>query len=197
MTDSLLRALDWAGVEASDDLLARFSTYRQWLTSEAVAEGGMGPAEAERVDSRHMADSVLFAGVWDEHAEEPVLDVGTGVGLPGVPLALAAPSRQFVLLDRSGRRIRLLRRVVRILGLSNVEVVEEDIARFDWSGYTTISRASLPPRVLLEMTHDKGRPRELLIGGSHRERPDVPGLETVEIPAEILARAVWILRMAQ
>lgn len=197
MTSSVTRALHWVGLDASDDVLARLATFRHWLTTEALAAGGLGPEEADRLDSRHLADSLVFAGVWDVDADGPVLDVGSGVGLPGIPLALALPRRQFVLLDRSGRRIRLLRRAIRILDLDNVEVVEKDVSVFDWSGYTVVARASLPPATFLDLTRDKGAPHELLVGGSHRTQPDVPGFVSVEIPAEILARPVWVLRMAQ
>ena len=196
MTHALTHALEWAGIEPTATLLDQLATYRQWLTSEATTAGGIGPDERERIDSRHLADSLLFAGVWDGDPG-PVLDVGTGVGLPGVPLALALPQRRFVLLDRSGRRIRLLRRAVRILELSNVDVLEEDILGFDWSGHTVISRASLPPGRFLELVEVKGRPRELLVSGSQMARPEAPGFEVIEIPSEILARPVWILRMAQ
>lgn len=197
MSNALLRALEWAGIHPHDDLLARLATYRSWLTTEAVAAGGIGPGEVDRVDSRHLADSLLFAGVWGEGMDAPILDVGSGVGLPGIPLALALPHRHFVLLDRSGRRIRLLRRAVRILDLPNVVVVEDDIAEFDWANHAVISRASLSATALLELVPAKGRPADLLVGGSHRERPEVPGFETIEVPAEILAQSVWILRMAQ
>jgi 16S rRNA (guanine527-N7)-methyltransferase len=197
MPTSVNRALEWAKIDASDELLARLATYRQWLTTEAAAAGGIGPLERSRIDARHLADSLLFAGVWDARSDGPVLDVGSGVGLPGIPLALAVPDRRFVLLDRSGRRARLLRRAARILQLDNVDVVEGDVADFDWSGHTVVTRASLSPAALLELARSKGPPDELLVGGSHRVRPESPGFESVEIPSEILAWPVWVLRMAQ
>lgn len=58
-----------------------------------------------------------------------VLDLGSGAGLPGVPLAIAAPEKSFVLLDRSSRRVRFLGQVARNLALSNVEVIEGDFAQ--------------------------------------------------------------------
>ena len=60
---------------------------------------------------------------------ERVLDLGSGAGLPGVPLAISAPERSFVLLDRSSRRVRFLKQVVRNLSLSHVEVVEGDFGQ--------------------------------------------------------------------
>jgi len=193
----LTRALEWSGVEANSELLAQFEVYRQWLGTEAVAAGGVGPEEVSRLEERHLADSLLFAGIWDGDLPHPVLDVGTGVGLPGIPLALAHPQRHFVLLDRSRRRIGLAHRAVRILGLGNVELVETDVDSYDWREHTVVSRASLPPAALLDLAQRKGEPVELLVAGSHRGRPEVTGYQTIEIPVEILDRAVWILRMAQ
>lgn len=193
---ALHHVLDWIGIPPDDNILNQLSTYRAWLAGEGVRSGGIGPAEVDRLDSRHLADSLLFAGVWDQQAATPVLDVGTGVGLPGIPLAIAFPHRQFLLLDRSGRRVELVKRVVRILGLRNVDVLQGDIAGHDWEDATVVSRASIPANRLLELAQ-RNLPGELLVAGSHVRRPNVVGYETVEIPAEILDRPVWILRMAQ
>ncbi len=169
--------------------------FRDWLIDEAMPAGGIGPHEVDRIDDRHIVDSLLFAGVWQ--TTSPVLDLGTGVGLPGVPLAICTPDRHFRLVDRSARRVSLLRRAIRVLDLSNVEPIEGDIFDCDWSGSTVVTRASLPPDRFLSLIADNGRPEELLIAGSHRVRPEASGFETIEIPAEILDRPVWILRMGR
>jgi 16S rRNA (guanine527-N7)-methyltransferase len=61
-----------------------------------------------------------------------VLDLGTGAGLPGVPLAIARPACRFTLLDSNGKKTRFVQQVVGELGLANIEVVRarvEQMAR--------------------------------------------------------------------
>ena len=70
--------------------------------------------------SRHLLDS-LSIQPW--LVGRQVLDAGTGAGLPGVPLAVACPERQFLLVDSNGKKIRFLRQVRRALKLDNIEPV--------------------------------------------------------------------------
>ena len=59
-----------------------------------------------------------------------ILDLGTGAGLPGIPLAIALPELRFVLLEGNGKRARFCRHAVAVLGLPNVDVVEERAERY-------------------------------------------------------------------
>lgn len=56
---------------------------------------------------------------------ERIIDVGTGAGFPGVPLALYYPDKQFTLLDSNGKKARFLTQAKTELGISNIEVVQE------------------------------------------------------------------------
>lgn len=68
-----------------------------------------------------------------------VLDVGTGAGLPGIPLALAYPNKQWVLLDSRGKKIQFLSHVKQQLGLSNVTIVESRVEKYqDTRGFDNI-----------------------------------------------------------
>jgi 16S rRNA (guanine527-N7)-methyltransferase len=197
MDELLSRVLRWIGVDPAPPLLRLLSRYREWLATEAIPAGGLGPDESDRLDTRHVADALVFAGVWDRSSHRPVVDVGTGVGLPGIPLAIAFPDRDFRLVDRSRRRLSLAQRAIRVLDLSNVSTVETDIADVDWRDATVVSRASLRPEALRGLVVKKGAPGELLVAGSHQQEPIVAGFETVSIPSEILDRRVWLLRMVR
>lgn len=76
---------------------------------------------------RHLLDS-LAALPWVERG--PVLDAGTGAGLPGIPLAIARPGLVFVLLDSNGKKTRFVRQAVAELALNNVEVVQSRLETY-------------------------------------------------------------------
>jgi 16S rRNA (guanine527-N7)-methyltransferase len=96
--------------------------------------------EAEQQVGLHILDSLAVLP-W-LHGQR-ILDVGSGAGLPGIPLALARPDVQMVLLDSNGKKTRFLQEVKRALGLSQVEVVHARAENYHpTQGFdTVISRA--------------------------------------------------------
>ena len=78
--------------------------------------------------NRHVLDS---ASVLRFLRGNRVLDVGTGAGLPGIPLAILDPERLYVLLDSSAKKIRFIQQVVIDLGLKNVQPIAMRIEDFD------------------------------------------------------------------
>ncbi|SHI23743.1 16S rRNA (guanine(527)-N(7))-methyltransferase RsmG [Ferrimonas marina] len=76
---------------------------------------------------RHILDSIV---VGPHLAGQRFIDVGTGPGLPGLPLAICNPDKEFVLLDSLGKRIRFIRTVIHKLGLTNVTAVESRVEAY-------------------------------------------------------------------
>jgi 16S rRNA (guanine527-N7)-methyltransferase len=71
-----------------------------------------------------------------------ILDVGTGAGFPGLPLAIMLPNTQFTLLDSNSKKIRFIRQVIHQLKLDNVQVVHSRVEAFSHTGFDgVISRA--------------------------------------------------------
>ena len=83
----------------------------------------------------HLLDS---AAVWPFLSGRRILDVGTGAGLPGIPLAILSEDRQFVLLDSSAKKIRFVRHAMMELGLQNVEAVAARLEDYRAEVFDTI-----------------------------------------------------------
>ncbi|MDX1468837.1 MAG: RsmG family class I SAM-dependent methyltransferase [Acidimicrobiia bacterium] len=184
-----------AGVQLEQSQLRLLETYQDWLSDEAVAAGGLGPGEPERIDTRHIADSLLFAVAMPMIPTE-MWDLGSGAGLPGIPLAILLESTSFVLVEKSGRRVDLLDRALRILELENVEVQHTEIGRLKGPVEALVSRATLGPEETLVIAQRLLRPDGFaLMGGSWTEPPSHRGWRTVEITPRSLDHPVWVLIM--
>ena len=148
------------------------------------------------MDDRHIGDSLLMAkGL---HHTGEVWDLGSGAGLPGVPLAICQPDKEFVLVDRSGRRIDMLRRILRILDLKNVQVMQEDIGHLDGPIPNIVSRATLPSeKAGIEFRRLLSPDGAAILGGSWKRPPSSKGWLTVSVPRMVLDREVWLLMMQQ
>lgn len=120
-------ALD-AGDSACDRLIDYIELLARWnatynLTAVRTPSDMIG---------HHLLDSLSIAGFV---RGSNLADLGSGAGLPGIPLAVMAPKREHVLIDSNGKKARFLREAVRVLGLSNVRIeqcrVEQAQGRFD------------------------------------------------------------------
>jgi 16S rRNA (guanine527-N7)-methyltransferase len=81
--------------------------------------------EPEAVARLHILDALSALPILDELAPASAVDLGSGGGVPGIPLALARPDVRWTLVDSVGKKARALRGFVRALALRNVEVVAE------------------------------------------------------------------------
>jgi 16S rRNA (guanine527-N7)-methyltransferase len=76
---------------------------------------------------KHIVDSIAVAPFLDKIR---YIDVGTGPGLPGIPLAIMCPDKQFVLLDSLGKRVRFMRQVAYELKIANIQPVQSRVEDF-------------------------------------------------------------------
>lgn len=120
--------------EVFDTGLAQIKQYVDILTSRGVEWGLLGPKEAPRVWERHILNSAALTSLIPEGSR--VADVGSGAGLPGVPLAIQRPDLRVTLMEPLLRRFNFLSQVVEELGLGDrVDVLraraEDCDERFD------------------------------------------------------------------
>ncbi|OLF18301.1 16S rRNA (guanine(527)-N(7))-methyltransferase RsmG [Actinophytocola xanthii] len=98
------------------DALPLAVEFAERLAAAGVERGLIGPREVERLWDRHLLNSAVVAERIDSGAR--VVDVGSGAGLPGIPLALARPDLDLTLLEPMARRVAWLEEVVGALGLT-------------------------------------------------------------------------------
>lgn len=152
-------------------LLGELDKWNRKVNLTAIRDGG-------EIITGHLLDSLVARPFLEG---ERVLDVGTGAGFPGLPLAVAEPQRRFVLVDSSNKKIQFVQHVTGLLGLGNVIAVKartEDYApgeRFD----TVIARAvAALPRLLEIAGHHVGEGGVFVaLKGRH------PAEETEQLPA--------------
>lgn len=95
--------------------------YAELLADAGVRRGLIGPREVPRLWERHLLNCAVLSEAIDEGVS--VCDVGSGAGLPGIPLALVRPDLTITLLEPLLRRTTFLTEVVELLGLDHVTVV--------------------------------------------------------------------------
>jgi len=120
-TSSTLPPAPEAAREVFGDRLPDAVRYAELLAEVGVKRGLIGPREVPRLWERHLLNCAVLSEVVPK--EVTVCDVGSGAGLPGIPLALVRPDLRITLLEPLLRRTNFLQEVVELLGLDHVSVV--------------------------------------------------------------------------
>ena len=127
--------------ELSDEAVAQLGKLKALYTEWNAAINVISRKDMDAFDERHVLHSLAFVKAMKFAPGSDVLDVGTGGGFPGIPLAIVYPEVNFVLCDSIGKKMKVVRAVVQALGLTNVTVHHgraEDIkGQFDF----VVSRA--------------------------------------------------------
>ncbi len=144
--------------------------------------------DIEELYLRHVLHSLGIAKVQQFHPDATVLDVGTGGGFPGIPLAILSPETQFVLVDSIGKKIKVVEEVVQGLQLTNVRLVNQRVEDLEGQFDFIVSRAvaAMPTfmrwvkgKIKKESIHERRNGVLYLKGGDLSE--ELTGYRTVQI----------------
>lgn len=143
--------------------------------------------DIENLEERHILHSLAIAKVIQFKPEASILDLGTGGGFPGIPLAIVFPSTKFTLVDGTGKKIRVVQEIAGALGLQNVTALHARVeelkmnGQFDFvlsRGVATLDKLLLWSQRLLKRKHTHAYPNGIIAlkGGDLRaEIKALPG----------------------
>ena len=116
-----------ANIKASPVVLEKLLQYIELIQKWSKAYNLTAIHDAQEIARRHLLDSL---SIQPYLTGKRIVDVGSGAGLPGIPLALINPDKKFVLLDSLGKKTRFLWQAVQELKLTNVDVVNERAEKY-------------------------------------------------------------------
>lgn len=128
---------------AFGDSLPLAVSFADRLAADGVLRGLIGPREVPRLWERHLLSSAAVGATIPDGAQ--VVDLGSGAGLPGIPLALARPDVTIVLVEPMARRVAFLREIVAELGIGRVEVLRSRAADLPPASTDVVTARAVAP----------------------------------------------------
>ena len=186
----LRQGLAGLGLSLPDDRVDRLIGYVALLARWNAAYNLTAVREPADMVPRHLLDSLAILP-WVRGPR--LLDVGTGPGLPGIPLAVADPTLRVTLLDANGKKVRFCRQAVSELGIGNAEVVQARVEDYrPPEGFATITARAVAdlPSLVAAVRHLLGADTTLLA-----MKGVLPEAEMAKLSADGLAVAAHRLRV--
>jgi 16S rRNA (guanine527-N7)-methyltransferase len=162
-SEEIGRRIEAAGLSLAEPELQKLARFVELLIRWNRVYNLTGPIrDLDDLVDRHLVESLALRSLL---RGERVADVGSGAGLPGMPLAIAEPARAFTLIESRAKRVRFLRHVALELGLGNVEVAHgrAELLRPDRPFDTVLARAVAPPAELLTICRPLTAPGSVLV----------------------------------
>ena len=122
------------GVELNDNQLSQFYTYYEMLIEWNEKINLTAITDFDEVLKKHFLDSIAIGRIISQRDSVSMLDIGTGAGFPGIPIKIAFPNIEIVLMDSLNKRVTFLNEVITALSLTKIEAIHgraEDFAKKD------------------------------------------------------------------
>lgn len=128
----LKQAIESFGLECTDQILGSFERYMELVLEWNEKINLTAIKERDEFIKKHFIDSICCIPYEQYRKAASVVDVGTGAGFPGMPLAILSPDKEFLLIDSLNKRVKIVNEIAGELGLKNVTAVHgraEELAR--------------------------------------------------------------------
>jgi len=172
----------WSSFVAEEKLTdvqaKQFKQYLQLLIERSKQFNLTAVTDPGEMIDRHFRDALSLRPLLSNYAAPMIADVGTGAGIPGIPLKIAMPEMRLVLIEVNQKKIAFLEEVATLLGLKNVEIYPHDwrtfIRKTSYPVDIFVARASLQPKELLRVFSPSSpyRDTQLVYFASRHWSPD-------------------------
>lgn len=128
----LERAFEQLHIECTPELLNKFSLYMNNILQWNEKVNLTAITDRDEFIKKHYIDSLACCGQDEIEEAQTLIDVGTGAGFPGIPLALVYPDKKFILMDSLNKRLKIIDELCKKLEINNVTVLHgraEDLAQ--------------------------------------------------------------------
>lgn len=186
----LAAGLQSLGLSLPDSAQDQLLTYLEQLHKWNQAYNLSGIRDIREMLDLHLLDSLALAPYIDV---SPVADVGTGAGLPGIPLAICYPDKAFVLIDSNSKKTRFIFQTAALLGLRNVEVVHGRAEHYESNTQVAI----VTSRAFASLRDFVTRCEHMLAtdGKFLAMKGQIPEAEIAELPAQFTVAAIHPLSL--
>ncbi len=128
----LQTALEQLNISYTEETLEKYRLYMEGIIEWNEKVNLTSITDKDEFIKLHFIDSIMSVPCEEFQKAKKIIDVGTGGGFPGIPLALAAPDKEFVLMDSLNKRIKIINQLCEEIGITNVTAVHaraEELAK--------------------------------------------------------------------